>query len=181
MAVLNTSDNVLLSSQYIFLRTLNISLNFWEENPHTIYVFQEFYDQDKSKNKHKSSQILWAITLLVHPNSDFFQLSEPDRIRFIKEDYLKDLDFDFQEYRDLIEIFKKHCITREQRFLVNLAQKVDERDNFIASIPYTEQHIDLLEKLLKNSKDIMIQYNSIKSLVQEQEQTTFGSIVESAS
>lgn len=27
----------------------------------------------------------------------------------------------------------------------------------------------------------MIQYNSIKSLVQEQEQTTFGSIVESAS
>jgi hypothetical protein len=58
MALLNTSDNILLTSQYIFLRTLNIALNFWEENPHTVYVFQEFYDQDKSKNKHKSSQVM---------------------------------------------------------------------------------------------------------------------------
>jgi len=147
-----------------------------------VYLFKEVYDPDNSSSKEASSKLMWAIALLVHPSSDFADLGDLERERFIKEDYLKQDDFSFEspEIIELIEKFSDHCITREQRFLYNLGKKLDERDRFLANIPYNEGTFDLNEKALKSTKDIMGQYLTIKSMVSQQDSETYGAIVESA-
>lgn len=175
MAVLDKSSDI------IFIRSFNINLNFWEENAHAIYVFKNFYKNDKSKNKEYSSKIMWGVVLMFHPKSDYSDIEFLDRLKFVKDDYLGDINFDLDELEEIIDIFKKHCLTREQRFLSNLAKKLDERDAYLESLPYTIDNFETLEKALKNSKDIMNQYLVVKSLVEQEDDATYGSVVESAS
>ena len=175
MAVLNEKSDL------IFIRSFNINLNFWEENPHAVYVFKNFYNSDNSKEKNWSSKIMWAIALLFHPRSDYANIEFLDRLKFVKDDYLVNEIFDIDAHDEIIKIFKTHCLTREQRFLSNLAKKLDERDAYLESLPYTIDNFETLEKALKNSKDIMNQYLTVKSLVEQEDDVTFGSIVESAS
>jgi len=51
-------------------RNFETDENFWETNPafKSIKVFNEFQKKDKSKNKSRSSQIMWAIAFLVDPH-----------------------------------------------------------------------------------------------------------------
>jgi len=48
----------------------NTDENYWQMNPiiKTISQFNKLYTSDKSKNKQKSSKIMWAIALFLDPN-----------------------------------------------------------------------------------------------------------------
>lgn len=62
---------------------LNVSLenSIWEDNPTLKVVFADFYSQDKSKNKNKSSQVLTVIYYLNHPDSELKDLDEEDLVK----------------------------------------------------------------------------------------------------
>lgn len=94
---------------------------------------------------------------------------------------MKGKNFKLEDYSDEIRLFKQGCLLREERFLANLAKKLDERDDYFNNLPYSESNIDLLEKLFKNFKDITKQYLDIKQLLEDTKQHAEGSVVESAS
>ena len=52
------------------INNFNIDSSFWELNPQTIIIFNEFYEKDNSKNKIDSSKVMWAVALLVDPNDN---------------------------------------------------------------------------------------------------------------
>ncbi len=81
----------------MILEGFDIDKNFWKLHPQ-LQIPQEFasiYREDKSKTKSKSSQIMWAIALLVDPDSKFANISFPTRKDIISKDFLKDVKFDF--------------------------------------------------------------------------------------
>jgi hypothetical protein len=46
--------------------------NFWELNPHMIYVepFSSLYQADKTKDKSKSSSDMWCVLWLTDPDEE---------------------------------------------------------------------------------------------------------------
>ena len=66
------------------LKNFDLEVNFWKVNPQLKIpeVFSKLYRNDKSKGKHDSSQIMWAIALCYDPESKFSKQTEKDRKKF---------------------------------------------------------------------------------------------------
>ena len=81
----------------MILEAFDTDVNFWQLHPQlkVPLPFASIYKEDKSKAKSKSSQIMWAIALLVDPDSKFSNISFPTRKNMIAKDYLKDESFDW--------------------------------------------------------------------------------------
>lgn len=60
------------------IQTINVEEDFWLLNPESKYVFH-FLEHDE-----ESSKILWAYTLMYHPKSAYFELSQSDRLDNIR-------------------------------------------------------------------------------------------------
>ena len=69
----------------MILEAFNTDVNFWKLHPQLKVPspFAAIYKEDKSKAKGKSSQIMWAIALLVDPDSKFSNISFPTRKNMI--------------------------------------------------------------------------------------------------
>ena len=85
----------------MILEGFNTDLNFWKLHPQlkVPLPFASILEEDKSKNKSKSSQIMWAIALLADPDSKFSNISYNTRKDMIAKDYLKDTKFDWSKYK----------------------------------------------------------------------------------
>lgn len=144
------------------LDNFDIRNNFWEVNPSflAVKVFRSFYSSDKTKDKARSSSTMWAISLLVHPRSKFANASYEDRLRLINDDFL-DGKFTIspeKEHEELIDSYKKYCVTRTQRIAVQWGDKLDERFKFMDTVPYDDKNVDMLDKMMASTEKLWKQY-----------------------
>lgn len=124
----------------ILLNSFDIHQDFWKTNPEASVLFNEEYESKVS------SPHMWAHALLTHPDSKFFNESPSVRRTLIIEDYLKDPSFQFSP--ELIQKFQRYTLSKPQRLLVNWEQKLHQRDEFIASLDYSAETFDLLDKMI---------------------------------
>lgn len=168
------------------------SFNFWDANPQMKIAFRKLFEEDKSKQKNESSKIMWAITLLWHPDSKFRSVGEEYRKKLIEDDHLKINDagrgkkgrpkrFDWDQYKEEIDKFKDLCLSKAQRFLVEWETKMEERAEFISMIPYDAETFEMLDKLLEKTDKIWKQYmNCLKDVEDEKHSgSSRGGAVES--
>ena len=82
---------------------VNLESNFWEENNgiNIHSVFNPFWEKDVSKNKTESSKIMWAIYLLVNPDSILY--NDPAKDISIVKNFIKDPNFKWDDYEDLVK------------------------------------------------------------------------------
>jgi len=113
----------------MILNGFDINLNFWKLNPQLKIPlpFATIYNEDKSKAKSKSSQVMWAIALLVDPDSKFSNISYSTRKDMISKDYLKNDGFDWDKYKDAINFYERSLITPAKRQLMVWEKKMDEK------------------------------------------------------
>ena len=130
------------------VRNFNTNDNFWETNPafKTIKIFKLFHDDDKTKGKKRSSQIMWAIAFLLDPHQDnpWKNLSESDKKLLIIDDYLKLKSFDWDNYKDLINEYYNRVLTLAEKDFYELMEKMHERKEFIKNTPYS---LDTMEEI----------------------------------
>lgn len=146
-------------------------LNFWELNPELKYpkVFAELYNNDGSKLKQESSKIMNAIYLLLHKESRYAELPEKDRRLLISRDYLKDDKFNWEEIKDIQDEFLNLTLTKARRLLRTWELKLEERNEFIASVKYDGDTAALLDKMMAATENIWKQYLSILNEVEKEE------------
>lgn len=140
------------------VRNFNTSDNFWEINPafKTIKLFNSFNEEDKSKGKKESSQIMWALAFLLDPHTDnpWKNLSEDDKKLLIMDDYLSNLKFNWDDYQELIDEYYNRVLTLAEKDFYELQEKMHERKEFIKNTPYSldsMQEIDGRMKLVKGT------------------------------
>lgn len=137
-------------------RNFNTDDNFWETNPafKTIAVFNNFYKEDKTKKKVKSSQIMWAIAFLLDPHQDnpWKNLSNNDKKLLIIDDYLNDKKFEWDKYDILVDEYYKRVLTSVERDFFELVEKMNERKEFIKVTPYTLDTFEFNEASGKTRK-----------------------------
>src|SRR6218665_3022189 len=126
----------------------NTDENYWILNPimKTIKVFSDFYNNDKTKNKEKSSKLMWAVALLMDPNdtNPWRNLSEEEKKGLIAEDYIGSKTFNWEDpdIKSLMDTYENFCLTLAEKELYRYNQKITQRGDFIAKTTYTMDWFD---------------------------------------
>jgi len=138
----------------------NVS-KFWEVNPEFMHAepYRTFYKS--SREKTRTSKIMWAIFLLCDISSPKIRLRKDEREEDIKLYYLEDEKFDFNKYEELIQQYPKVVLTKIQRELKTWQDKIEERNKFIEKQTYNERTFEMLDKMLKESKAIWEAFGKI--------------------
>lgn len=165
-------------------------VNFWEINPTFQILCDNLYNTDKSKNKDLSSKIMWAFYLAMHPDSDFYNLS--NKRELIVDKFLKLKGFSWDKYTEEESVFKEHGLSQAQRSLYDWNEYMKDRTNVLKSTPYILQdYIDKDGNLVKATAEqldkawgvtpkMYSEYDKIqKSLKEEEYKTGRGNKIKS--
>ena len=116
----------------------DITANFWKIYPQFKISFGNLYSKDKSKDKTDSSKIMWAIALFADNSKTniYRNLSLQERMNLIAEDYLKNSKFDWRSVDNEIELYKKLNLTKNQRNLLDIEDKLDQRTTVLKNTSY---------------------------------------------
>lgn len=170
----------------MLLTNFDLTANFWTLYPQLKIpkVFAELYKKDKSKDHSNSSQIMWAVAMLVDTSEDnkFKHLNEEDKKSLIKTDYLFNESFDFDIYKEVIAEYTRLHISKLEQELVKQETKLDERAKFINDTPYDLETADKLDKLLLNTGKLYDQIKDLKDKIRAERDsgTTRGGMIKSA-
>lgn len=146
--------------------------NYWESDNQlaTIGVFKELYESDKTKKKTTSSQIMWAVAFYCHPESRLAKFSEVEKKQLIESDIIGEKVM-WENIEKYIKAYEKLYLTQAKRSLQNWNRKLEERDNYLNSMPYHELTLDdakLLDALLANTPKLYTQYEDIMEKISDE-------------
>lgn len=117
------------------------SENFWDLNPHLIYVkpFSLLYNRDSSKNKEESSKDMWCILWMSEPDEDvnkYYRLPTPDRLEICLE-YNSGFNIEDPEIIDCIAAYPEICLTAVERAYKMEKDQLVRRAEFLSGVEYT--------------------------------------------
>lgn len=144
----------------------DIEQNFWKLNPQLVLMFKSVYDEDKSKDKKNSSQLMWAVALFTDIKSKFKELSEAGREKIIKNDYLK--TFTAKDCAEIIEKWKSF-LSPAERQLLQLERIFNEREDYLSALKFNKANADELEKRFKATGALFVELERIRTLIAEEE------------
>lgn len=110
--------------------------NFWTVIPEfrSIGIFDNFYKEDKSKDKVSSSNIMWAITFCLRKESPMYNL--PNKWELAGRDMVLVEKFDWSKYDMLIDTFKQTQMTQAERSLLAWEELMSKRDKYLKDQRY---------------------------------------------
>jgi len=167
-------------SQNSLSRNWNVEENYWLLNPAmtSVKLFRELKNSDKSKNKVKSSKLMWAIALHCdpHENNPWKNTSRADKKELIAFEYLENEKFDWTDDSvvKLIDEYDAKCLSIAERELVELEDKVKDRSRFMKGTSYSldtynedtgrllKGTADQLDKMMLNTSKIYDQFDTIR-------------------
>ena len=166
---------------------INFENSFWDEYPELKIpnAFNELYTKDKSKDKNKSSRIMWAIHLHSHPESKLYNL--PDKEEVIARDFIKEKDFKWETYSELLELYRNVVLTPAERALQNWDEIMSLRDKGVKE--FYKEAIDAkdadiilkLDKALAATPKMFDDYKRIKESYEEEKTKKKGTKISSLS
>jgi hypothetical protein len=141
---------------------------FWEVNPEFKFVapYDAFYTSITDKKK--TSMVMWAIYLLCDINSPKIRLRLDEREEEIKTFFIKDSEFTFTRYQELIDAYPKVVLSKIQRELKVWHDKIEERNKFLESVTYDMNTFEALDKMMKDSKPIWEAFGKVYKEYQEE-------------
>lgn len=168
--------------------------NFWKSNENLKFYFKEEFNNDTSKHKVESSNLLNSVWLLFHYDSEFIKLPFEERIDVVKQiiPEIKDYNFDSEEFKNLLKKFFNLVEDRPRKSLRLLEEKMIERDEFIATTKYTPTYVGyvevdgemvqreiksnapVLDKMLLTTEDLIESHAKIKAIISNVKLETKG-------
>jgi hypothetical protein len=156
------------------INSFSPTANFWKNNPQLTIHFKKFYDDDTTKDKERSSKIMWAIAFLVDPNENntFRNMKYNDKLEVLKTNYLNEKNFSWLKYDSLIETYKQKVLTISELALHVLNRKLEERINLINDTPLNLQNAELIDKIQLNTTKIKKEIKDFERLLKEEDSST---------
>lgn len=127
------------------------SVNFWEANPQFKFVnpFKDLHKSDKSKDKKKSSDMMYFVALCydISPENKFRSLTEEEKHSMIGEDFCGDEQYFAHNETTLEPLIAMYCNMQDtpaMKALREWNEKMIERSKFIKSTKYGPDYIDIV-------------------------------------
>jgi hypothetical protein len=128
--------------------------NFWDVNPE-LKILEEFskvYEKDKSKAKQDSSTVMWGIYYAYHPESKFYNL--PGKLDRLKDSFIKQKDFKWDNYTEVIITYKEAVLTDAERALSSWGEIMSMRDRSLKKLYQDLLNVSALEVDTKSLKEV---------------------------
>jgi hypothetical protein len=166
---------------------VNTDNNFWKEFPELKIApeLDKLYFQDKTKNKEKSSKIMWGIHLCESLDSKFY--NHPNKYDLISEKFIKEIGFEWEAYSGTIEIYRELCLSDAERSLTLWNETMRLRSRSIKEMYQTaieEKDTDelvKLDKMLALTPKMFDDYKKIKADYEEEKTHKSGKSIKSLS
>ena len=118
-------------------KTMNGDENFWELNPHMIYVppFADLYTRDKSKNKDESSKHMWCIVWMVDPDEEinkYYRIPKEERLT-ICQSYNKLFDPTDLDIEDCMNQYPYLCMSADELAYKQQKDQLIEISQFLST------------------------------------------------
>lgn len=141
-------------------------LNFWKSYPEFLLIeeFKTFKLEDKD-----SSQIMWAICLMFHPESNFKNLSYKDREKLICSNLELKKSFKFSDYKDIIKQFEKLTISPAKKHLILWNRIMGERDELLSTLKYDIDNYETIDKMLLNNTKLYSELERITAMLEKED------------
>lgn len=152
----------------------NQSGNFWELNPHIIYVepFASLYSRDKTKTKDLSSKEMWCILWLTDPDEEvnkYYRIVDKEERLNVCKAFYKDFDPEHPLIKDALEKYPFLCMTADELAyklqkdqLIEISQFLSRQDINLATIgeiinlkskmPKIYQDFEKVDKMFRTNK-----------------------------
>jgi len=161
--------------------------NFWKIYPELTIpeALNKYYTADKSKDKTKSSLVMWAIHMAEHPESKFY--NNPDKLSILAKSFLKDVNFKWNSIKDIVSEYKATALSPAERALQNWDEIIILRDNAIKDLyrdAIKEKDTDELvkiDKMLSLTPKMFDDYKKIKQSFEEEKTHKKGTKIASLS
>lgn len=169
----------------------NLENSFWVEFPGIkIYeLFNKLYRSDKSRNKESSSRLMWAIYLVMNPESNLY--NDPNKEASVAKNWLKDPKFKWENHVEYTDSYRDLVLTTAEKALQNWNEMMIMRDKQLKSLYKSlfdqedkEAAVSTLEKvdkMLANTAKMFADYAKIKKDYEEEKTTKKGKSISSLS
>jgi len=141
--------------------------SFWKEFPELKIIkdFSLIYNNDKSKDKIDSSQLMWAIQLCYHPDSLFYNI--PNKEDLINKDFLKK-DMVWSKIRHLVDLYIETTLSEAQRSMIMWEEQMRKRREFLLETEYNIETAKDLDTMGKATFGLYQDFDRIKKLLKEE-------------
>jgi hypothetical protein len=162
--------------------------NFWDLNPELLILpeFNELYEKDSSKNKEKSSKLMWALYYVYNPSSKLFNLPLEQKQTAVKKTHLP-TNFNWDKLEQQISVYKNLTLSDAERALINWNDTMVMRDNAVKKLyqdALLSGDVDTLvkiDKMLASTPKMFEDYKKIKKDFEEEKTLKKGSKIKSLS
>jgi len=124
-----------------------------------------FFQDEKAKKI--PSKLMWALVLYSHPKSLYATLDPSSRVLLIEQDYLKS-KLDVSKYQDILDKIGKISLTKSKRLLDSWEKKLEERDEFIRTLSYSQETYEILDKMMAATSKMWDNYQQVKKKAEEE-------------
>jgi hypothetical protein len=137
---------------------IDVTKNFWDLNPEFLEM-QTFAELEKSLGKRRSSNVMWCIYRVFHPDSVLHKRFDTleDRIQEAHKTSCFEFVPDYTVYETLIKEFEKISVTPGKAFLDSWAKNLKEFDEYMDSITFKSNFKNKVDGL-KERPNLLEQY-----------------------
>lgn len=149
---------------------LDPTQDFWN-SPQNRVIYKHEYPNTPSN-------VMWALFLIYHPASEYYEMGLKSRISLVLKDFAEP-NYDLTPHEETIQKIQEMSLTKTEQSLFNWEKKLEERDAFIASQAYDFNTYEALDKMMEKTSKLWDQYFSLKKQLDKEEGTTRGNVEES--
>lgn len=146
--------------------------NFWELNPHMIYVnpFSDLYLADKTKSKEQSSKDMWCVLWLTDPDEEvnkYYRISDKEERLNICKSFNPLFD---EEHPLILEALEKYpflCLTADELAYKLQKDQLIEISQFLSKQPISLETVGEIIKLKSQMPKIYQDFEKIEKMFQK--------------
>lgn len=116
---------------------INLESNFFDNNPEFRY-FDETAELIEKLGEKAASKIMHAVYLTEDPNSAFYTFSKEDRRKLVQRNYLKQEDFEWEEYDNIIRAWPGWFLTSIEKNYKSLCDTFDKMVFEVSALDMTD-------------------------------------------
>ena len=174
------------------IKTYDTDLNFWQEHPDLkSKIFAKINKEDRSKNKSKSSLLMWCIAMIFDDESKYYNVpmnGENGKAFIVFESFMNNCNY-YEENRELVDelgtYYEFLCSTPAKRHLKAIENLLDDRtkyltDNKYTKLPTVKEAVELDKLVISTDRLTETYENAVKRLSKEKNSKTKGNVKKSA-
>lgn len=144
--------------------------NFWKLNPQLCVpeAFKKLYTKDTSKHKDESSRIMWAIAQVYDFNSKLQNLTLEERKELVAKDYLNNVKFKWENYKEQIEVYEKLSLTPAKRQLMLWNRFMDEKTAYMSTLKFNAASSEHITELLLSNGKLFTELDRLTAMLAEE-------------